>query len=302
MGLGRQNNDRRGETALEVGGTASGPLDRQLCQVGGLNQNYTSCAGTRYHIQIEDRGPLIDRLSEQSVRRVNVVVYANYGDSGERIVYGRDHDYQDLRTAEHNDFVKTQIQAQAAAARQVIEEREQRQLKRIKGLFRRYHNSKEPRYKQELDGLNALFPFLVSRAWGELKQEHELQTGSMPAVRPEQLERSAEAELASEVAEPAEAANPELADRVYPLDPELRATVIEIERMIQEVGQDLQRLKQAGSADDILLQTYRKLVSRAEESLNGRLPSQFNVRRLELTRQSLLTTWRHVKARLKGGR
>src|SRR4029453_19018822 len=35
----------------------SGSLDKKLCQVGGVNQNYTSAAGTLYHIQIEDLGP-----------------------------------------------------------------------------------------------------------------------------------------------------------------------------------------------------------------------------------------------------
>lgn len=265
-----------------MSGSPSAPLDRHLCQVGGLNLNYTSGAGTRYHIQIEDRGPLVDRLSEQPVRRVNVVVYANYGDSNERIVYGRDHDYDDLRTAAHNEHIKEEIQRQAAEARRVIEEREGVQLRRIKALFRQYHLSKDARFKQELDALNALFPFLVSRAWSELKQEREEQQA---AASPEEAAVQAEAARA-------------LADRVYPLDPELRATVIEIERMIREVGEDLQRLKNQGSADDILMQTYRKLVSRAEESLNGRLPSQFNVRRLELTRQSLMTTWRQVRSRL----
>ena len=28
----------------------------------GLNQNYTSATGTLYHIQVEDRGPVLDRL------------------------------------------------------------------------------------------------------------------------------------------------------------------------------------------------------------------------------------------------
>jgi hypothetical protein len=274
------------EAAL-VGESPSAPLDRHLCQVGGLNLNYTSGAGTRYHIQIEDRGPLVDRLSEETVRRVNVVVYANYGDSNERIVYGRDHDYQDLRTSAHNEHVKEEIQRRAAEARRVIEEREQVQLARIKALFRQYHQSKDSRYKQELDALNSLFPFLVSRAWSDLKQEHDEQQA---------------AALSEEEAAQQAAASRALADRVYPLDPELRATVIEIERMIREVGEDLQRLREQGSADDILMQTYRKLVSRAEESLDGRLPSLFNVRRLDLTRQSLMTTWRLVRSRLEKSR
>ena len=48
------------------GGSPSGPaiLDRSRCQVGGVNQNYSSRAGTPYHIQIEDRGPIVDRVSD----------------------------------------------------------------------------------------------------------------------------------------------------------------------------------------------------------------------------------------------
>ena len=67
------------------GGSGEAPvgspsIDRRLCQVVGVNQNYRSASGTPYHIQIEDRGPVIDRVREVVVRRVNVIVYANYGD------------------------------------------------------------------------------------------------------------------------------------------------------------------------------------------------------------------------------
>ena len=86
---------------------------------------------------------------------------------------------------------------------------------------------------------------------------------------------------------------------VYPLDAELRERVIEIERVIMALGQDIQRLKVQGGMDDILLQTCRKLVTRAKESLSGREPAEFSVRRLDMTRNSLLTTWRQVKSRLK---
>jgi len=65
------------------------------------------------------------------------------------------------------------------------------------------------------------------------------------------------------------------------------------------VGQDLKRLKAVGQADDILLQTCRKLVTRAKESLSGREASEFTARRLEMTRNSLMTTWRQIKSRLK---
>ena len=86
---------------------------------------------------------------------------------------------------------------------------------------------------------------------------------------------------------------------VYPLDAELRERVIEIERLITEMGQDLQRLKAAGKADDILVQTCRKLVARATETIAGREPSEFTARRLDMTRNSLTTTWRQIKSRLK---
>ena len=92
-------------------------LDRKLCQVVGLNQNYTSSAGTLYHVQIEDRGPLVDRVSEQPRRRVNLIVYANYGEPNARIIHGHDHDFDDIRSHEHNRFIEQRIQELAAEAR-----------------------------------------------------------------------------------------------------------------------------------------------------------------------------------------
>jgi hypothetical protein len=85
---------------------------------------------------------------------------------------------------------------------------------------------------------------------------------------------------------------------LYPLDPELRELVLDIERVIIELARDLQKLKAGGGANDILMQTCRKLVARAKESLTGRDISEFNGRRLELTRNSLMTTWRQVRSQL----
>jgi hypothetical protein len=85
----------------------------------------------------------------------------------------------------------------------------------------------------------------------------------------------------------------------YPLDPELRDRVIEIERLIIELGRDLQRLRVQGGADDILLQTCRKLVTRAKESLTGRDSAEFTHRRLDMTRNSLQQTWRQIRSRLR---
>jgi hypothetical protein len=239
--------------------------------VTGLNANYLSATGTLYHIQIEDRGPVLDQVSEASVRRVNTIVYANYGEPNARIVYGRDQDFHDIRTHAHNRFVEQKIQELASEARRIIDDKEHRIVGRIKWALAEYHKSKDEAAKREFEEANSLYPFLFSRAWRELKQER--------------ME-----------AQPAEAAQPET---LYPLDAELRERVIEIERIIEDLGKDLVELKSQGSADDILLQTCRKLVSRAQEGLGGSQAAEFSVKRLDMTRNSLITTWKQVRSRLR---
>lgn len=253
--------------------TSSSPheLDRRRCQVGGVNQNYKSAAGTLYHIQVEDLGPIVDRLTESEVRRVNVIVYANYGETNARIIHGRDHDFPDLRTHEHNETIQGRIPELVAAARAIIEEKEKKQVARIKGLIRDYHHTKTDKAKRAFEEANGLFPFLFSRAWSELKREKE--------------------------AGPTEPAVHE--DVLYPLDVALRERVIDIERLIQAVATDLERLKSAGLADDILIQTCRKLTLRAREALAGRQAAEFTARRLDMTRNSLTTTWRQIQGRFK---
>ena len=262
---------------------SGGALDRSRCQVGGINQNYTSRAGTPYHIQIEDRGPLVDRVSEQEVRRLSLIVYANYGEPNARIVHGADHDFPDLRTHEHNRFIELKIQELAAQARQVIEEKEERHVARIKALVREYYATKDEATKREFEHANANFPFVFSRAWMEMKADKA--SSSAPATPPPPPPEA-------EVEAPPE-------EVLYPLDAELRERVIEIERLIIALGQDIIRLRAQGGIDDILLQTCRKLVGRAKESLSGREPAEFSVRRLDMTRNGLMTTWRQVRSRLK---
>jgi hypothetical protein len=189
----------------------------------GLNQNYSSLAGTLYHIQIEDRGPIHDRGAEVEVRRVNVIVYANYGEPNARIVYGRDHDFPDVRTHEYNRFVEQKIQDLASEARLIIEEKEQRQVFRIKCLVREYYLTRNEARKKEFEEANALYPFLFSRAFRELKQERGL--GAALSGEAHALPPPAEAE-------------PEAppTDVVYPLDAELRERVLDIERIIIELS------------------------------------------------------------------
>lgn len=263
---------------------SDGILARHLCQVGGLNQNYVSKAGTLYHIQIEDRGPVQDVVLEREVRRVNVIVYANYGETNARIIHGRDNDFEDLRSQEHNRFVAAQIGRLAQEAQEVIEQKETRRVARIKHTIRAYHQLKNEETKRAFEEANSLFPFVFSRAWMELKREKG---------RPAEPEPAAVPVIA---AEPEVVAVPEM---VYPLDPILRERVIEIERVVEQLMRDLDELRTRGRADDILVQTCKKLIGRARDGLHDREATDFTTRRLEMTRNSLMTTWRQVQSRLR---
>lgn len=267
----------------EPPGSPTGPLDRKLCQVGGVNQNYTSAAGTLYHIQIEDLGPVMDRNSAQELRRVNVIVYANYGEQNAQIVHGRDHDYPDIRSHAHNTFIKSRIADLAAEARRVIEEAEQKQVMRIKCLIREYYITKSEAVKKEFEEANTVFPFLFSRAFLELRMERA--TAPAPS-----------AAGASPVLPELEALPIEEARSAADIVKELAA---QIHQIMDDIDDGLQRLKAAGKSDDILVQTCRKLIARAHETLADPEASGFTVRRLEMTRNSLGTTLRQVASRLK---
>jgi hypothetical protein len=268
---------RRPNEASRPGGRAL--LARELCRVIGLNQNFTTRSGTGYHLQIEDRGPVYDDALEEAVRRVNTIVYANYGEPTARIVYGRDTDFMDLRTQEHNRHVETEIQRLAAEAKEVLEEREERQAARIKALVRHYHWTRDESVKRELDESKGLFPFVFNRAWQELKAEMAPAAEEAPATS---------------------APEPEIDETIYPLDRAQRDLVLEIERIREELERDLADLKGRGAADDILLAACAKILYRAHESLTQRAEhgTDFTSRRLEMTKNSLVTTYRQVRARL----
>ncbi len=264
-------------------------LPRHLCRVMGLNQNYTSRSGTSYHVQVEDRGPVFDDAGEEWVRRVNVIVYANYGEDSARIVHGRDCDLADVRTHDHNRAVTRRIQDLAAEAVAVLEDKEDRQIARIKKLLRRYYETRDEDSKREFEEANRLYPFMFARAFQELRAER---------ARP--VEPVARA--ASMAPEPgaADAAAVEAGSEVeeYPLDPGLRDLVLEIERVSEELKRDVALLKERGAADDILLSTTAKLLARAREALSGRHGADFAARHLEMMRNSLVTTYRQIRARL----
>jgi hypothetical protein len=253
-------------------------LARELCRTIGVNQNYASRVGTPYHIQIEDLGPVFDDAKGAWVRRVNVIAYANYGEPNARIVHGRDHDFPDRRTQEHNRFIERRIQELAADVRHLLEEKESRQVDRMKAVLQYYYESRDEVLKREIEEVNGLYPFVFARAWQELKVERARAATGLPAATPE----------------------PEIDETIYPLDSQQRALVLEIERVREELERDLATLKVRGAADDILLATCAKILFRAHESLTqrGERGSDFAARRLEMTKNSLVTTYRQVRARL----
>lgn len=228
----------------------------------------------------------MDRVTEKPVRRVNVIVYANYGEPNARIIHGHDEDFPDIRSHEHNRLIEQKIQELAAEARTIIEEKEQRLVMRVKAAVRSYYLTKDEGAKQEFEEINALYPFLFSRAWRELKDER----ARYAAIQAAEAAEAAQAQMPAVVEEPIEV--------VYPLDAQLREHVLEIERMIDDLIEDIEELRKRGSADDILVQTCRKLVTRARETLQARESSDFGARRLESTRNALATTWRQVRSRM----
>jgi hypothetical protein len=253
-------------------------LARELCRVMGLNQNFTTSSGTGYHLQIEDRGPVYDDALEVAVRRVNTIVYANYGEPTARIVFGRDTDFVDRRTQEHNRYIETEIQRLAAEAKGVLEEREERQAARIKALLRHYHRTRDESLKHEIDEARQGLPAVFARAWQELKAEKTPLAVAAAGSPPE----------------------PEIDETIYPLDRGLRDLVLEIERLREELERDLAELRKRGAADDILLAACAKILYRVHESLTQRAErdTDFASRRLEMTKNSLVTTYRQVRARL----
>jgi len=254
----------------------------------GFNKNHASRTGTPYHLQVEDRGPVFDEATEEWVRRVNVIAYANYGEPSARIVYGKDHDLPDVRTHDHNHLVAQRIQELAAEVHEILEEKEQRQIGRVKNLLERYYRTRDEDAKTEFEEANRLFPLVFARAFQELK-----------AGRALAAEVAAAEQAASAPAPPALPPEVDDVDVLYPLDETQRDIVLDIERVSEELLRDLGALKARGAADDILQATCAKLLARAKDSLTRRDSSaDFAARYLDMTRNSLVTAYRQVRARL----
>jgi hypothetical protein len=269
---------------------ASG-IDKKLCRVGGLNQNYVSASGTPCHMQIEDLGPVVDRGSEEAVRRVNVIVYVNYGTAASRIIFGRDFDYPDVRTSDYNQVIKEQMSQLVTQAQAIVEQMEERELAVIRASLASRRDLPPEKLREQFRECAALYPSLFKRAVAELRAEEASATFAADIAAAEAAKQPVPA-----------AALPELGvareETVYPMDAEMRRRVIEIESLITKMGQDVLRLKAYGLADDILLQRYRKLVDQARDSISR--GGGLQARRLDVTLDNLTKTWRQVRSLLHG--
>lgn len=272
-------------------GTPDAGLDRSLCRVFGLNQNFATSAGTPCHVQIEDLGPVVDRSSEQEVRRVNVIVYAGYGTPSARIVFGRDFDYPDVRSQEYNATIKEQMSELAAQAQAEVEQAEQRELTCMRAWFAGRGGEDEAALREEFREFAELYPAVFKRAMAELRSGKLKAAPASPAAPPAAPDVPA---APAPVAPP----TPAPADITYPLDAERRRRVIEIEGLVAKLVEDLAHLKAQGRADDLLLQRSRKLLEKAQETIGNRHTGDVDLRLLDITLDNLAKTWRQVRTLL----
>jgi hypothetical protein len=283
--------------------TEARTLDPQRCRVGGLNKNYVSSAGTACHVQVEDYGPIVDRATEEYVRRVNLIVYANYGSPEARIVFGRDSDYPDVRTLEYNAVIQEQMNQLLVQAQATVEEMEQRELVLIRTSLGNRRQASDDELRAEFKECATLYPALFKRALTELRayqaRQGTLPAATAPAPAPQAAAPEAEAPPAPEpVPEPVASPGVPASETVYPLDPETRRRVIEIEGLIVKLGQDFMRLKAYGLADDILLQRCKKLVDQARDEISRRRGGEMQSRLLDMTLDNLAKMWRQVRSQL----
>jgi hypothetical protein len=298
-------------------------LDRSLCRIGGLNQNFATSCGTPCHVQVEDYGPVVDRSSEQEVRRVNVIVYANYGTPAARIVFGRDFDYPDVRTHEYNITIKEQMHELVAQAQAETEQMEQRELTCMRVWLAGRPDEDDATLREEFREFAELYPVVFKRVLAERRAGAKAAAAAAPSASsapsptvapapapaamtaPAAMPAPAPAPAAPVPARPPAAPTPAPAaavpttDVLYPLDAERRRRVIEIEGVITRLDQDFLRLKSYGLADDLLQQRCRKLIEHARECISSHRTGMTDIRILDLALDNLGKTWRQIRSLLQ---
>ena len=204
---------------------------------------------------------MVDRVSETEVRRVNVIIYANYGEPNARIVHGRDHDFHDSAPTSTTSSSRTHLRSWRPRPGPIIEEKEQRQVFRIKALIREYYLTKNEADQAGVRGGQRALPVPVLGAWASSSGRGSAAAGPRPLPEP--------APSPSTVAVPApeERASPKRCS--IPSTRPARAGHRDRAAHHRARAGPRSGSRPPAGADDILLQTCRKLVSRAKESLSG---------------------------------
>ena len=253
-------------------------LPRHLCRVMGFNKNHSSRTGTLYHLQVEDLGPIFDEATEAWVRRLNVIAYANYGEPTARIVLR-----QGPRPAGHAHS-RAQPRRRAAHPRPGG-----RGGARPRGEGRTTGRSRE-------EPARALLPHARRRRQAGVR-------GSEPAL-PARLR----ARLPGAQGEP-NPRRPKCRLRRPRLHPSKRWSIRSTRTSASSCsrssawatscGATCRRSRRAGPPTTSCRPPARKLLARAKESLTrSDSPSEFAARYLDMTRNSLVTAYRQVRARL----
>jgi len=212
----------------------------------------------------------------------------NYGEQNAHIVHGRDHDYPDIRSHAHNTFIKSRIADLAAEARRVIEEAEQKQVMRIKCLIREYYITKSEAVKRSSKSEHGSSPS-SSRARSRAENGTCRRASVAPMLAP-----------TIPTIRPSRRPSPSSTRRVGRGHPQRAHDGNRAHRQRDRGGRpDPQGRGQGGRHPRPDLPQAR---ARAQETLAERSAPASPCARLEMTRNSLTTTWRQVRAGSRASR
>ena len=290
-----------------TGGPSDGGLARHLCQVVGLNQNLRFEG--RDSLPHPDRRPRAGgriAVLESEVRRVNVIVYANYGEPNARIIYGRDNDFDDRRSQEHNRFIAAEIGRLSLGRRRSSSRRRRAGWRGSRPTIREYHQTKSEEAKKAFEEANTLLPVRVLAGLdgaeaGEgtpaADRTRRLRPGPSPTAGggpPEAFGRPPRRRATE--------SGGGLRGRLSPRIPSCASASSRSSASWSSSWRDLDRATRPRAASTTSCSRPAASSSRgpARASTTARPPT-YTTSRLEMTRNSLMTTWRQVQSRLGSG-
>ena len=171
----------------------------------------------------------------------------------------------------------------------MLEEKEERQIGRVKNLLERYYRTRDEEAKTEFEEANRLYPLVFARAFQELQGEPDAGSGGDRGASGRGAEQRQHRQPRRRVDE----------GRRLPARRRSSASWCSRSSAWRGAAARPRRLKARGAADDILQATCAKLLARAKDSLTrSDSSSEFAARYLDMTRNSLVTAYRQVRARL----